>query len=333
MIHGREAQLHAGEWLPRVRLKSGLTRLYVRLPAGESLAEAAGGKGGLERMKAMRLRAVRAFSLVEMIAVISIIAVLVSLAVVGVMGVLNSSKAKGTLATMIALKLAIEEFADDQSMASGRGDPRSTTGPDPRKEWRLPAPDNTLGYKAYFGSLPPTPIAQIDLDNPTAPLLNEGKPDQAQQVSRQFSNMVRAYLQGANAGPIGREGLLPNGIDVKWRSPKQDPTGEDYASIECLVLFLSQMSTRSRAMMNKLPEACKSDNLDLDRAVLAGTGNYAALYEITDAWDKPLRWAVRRQTSDLVRWELRSAGKDGKFDVGGAFAPIGRTDDVVLQGP
>ncbi|MGQ9651763.1 MAG: type II secretion system protein [Phycisphaerae bacterium] len=281
----------------------------------------------------MRSRAVRAFSLVEMIAVISIIVVLLSLAVVGLIGVLNSSKAKATLATMTALKLAIEEFAEDQPMAGGRGDPRSTSGPDPKKEWRLPSPDNSLGYKAYFGSLPPTPIAQIDLDNPTAPLLNENFADQAQQVSRQFSNMVRAYLQGSNAGPVGREGLLADGISVKWRSPAQNPTEEDYASIECLVLFLTQMSTRSKAVMSKLPEACRSENRDRDRAVLAGTGNYVALYEITDAWDKPLRWAVKRQTIELVRWELRSAGKDGKFDVRGAFAPIGETDDVVLQGP
>lgn len=273
----------------------------------------------------MRSRTVRAFSLVELIAVISIIALLLALTGIGVIGWINSAKVRGTTATMNTLKTAIDVFVNERPMASGWGDPRI---PKPNKEWRLPNPDGRLGYEAYFGSLPPTPIAQIDLDTPGAQPLNEDAPAQAKVISKQFSYMVMAYLQGGSM-KAGRQGLLPNG-KPGWQSPSQDPTSEDYASIECLVLFLSQMSPRSKAVIDKMPTECRK-NLDRDRAVLGGTDNYAELIEITDAWGKPLRWAVQRVSSDLVRWELRSAGKDGVF--ASPFAATEQFDDVVLQGP
>jgi len=271
----------------------------------------------------MRSRTVRAFSLVELIAVISIIALLLALTGIGVIGWINSAKVRGTTATMNTLKTAIDVFVNERPMASGRGDPRIP--PKPKQQWSL-APEK-LGYEAYFGAFPPTPIARINDNDPFALLLNEDTSAEARVISKQFSHMVMAYLQGSSM-QAARKGLAPNGRP-EWQSPSQDPTGEDYASIECLVLFLSQMSPRSKAVIDKMPTECKK-NLDRDLAVLAGDQEFA-LIEITDAWGKPLRWAVQPVTIDLVRWELRSVGKDGVF--ASPFAATEQFDDVVLQGP
>jgi len=288
------------------------------------LAVRAGEKRSRERENTMRSRTVRAFSLVEMIAVISIIALLLALTGIAIIGLIDSAKVRGTKATMNTLKTAIDVFVNERPMASGWGDPRIP--PKPKQEWRL-APEK-LGYEAYFGAFPPTPIAQINLNEPTARPLNEDLPSEAKVISKQFSHMVMAYLQGSTM-QAARKGLAPDG-KLEWQSPSQDPTGEDYASIECLVLFLSQMSPRSKAVIDKMPTECKK-NLDRDLAVLAGDQEFA-LIEITDAWGKPLRWAVQPVTSDLVRWELRSAGKDEKFSVA-FFSEPEKSDDVVLQGP
>lgn len=325
MIQSREAGLHAGGWFPCVRVTSALERLYVRLPAAEPLATPVGKKRGQERVNTMRSRTVRAFSLVELIAVISIIALLLSLTGIGAVGWINSAKARGTMTTMNTLKTAIDVFVNERPMASGWGDPRIP--PKPNREWRLPNPDGRLGYEAYFGAFPPTPIAQINTNNTAAPLLDEDTPAEAKVISKQFSYMVMAYLQGSGM-QAARMALDPNGRP-EWLSPGNDPTSEDYASIECLVLFLSQMSPRSKGVIDKMPTECKK-NLDRDVAMLAG-GQQFALIEITDAWGKPLRWAVQPVTSDLVRWELRSAGKDGVF--ASPFAATEQSDDVVLPGP
>jgi prepilin-type N-terminal cleavage/methylation domain-containing protein len=315
-----------GGWQRVVRATFYFTAGYVLIPMSVPEAFQMGKRRGEQLMNRVRPRSARAFTLIEMIVVVSIVAILLSLVGVGAVSWINSSKVRATAATLEALKVAIDDYVNERPMASGRGDPRSTTGPNPNQVWTLP--DGHLGYDAFFGALPPSPTARIDLVTPTVDPFIEDLPAHVPTISRQFSHMVIAYLQGSNAQNDGREGLSPSGT-VVWKSPAVTPPSEDYASIECLVLFLSQMSPSSRSKIDKLKD-CTS-NLDRDRAILAGTGARADLVEITDAWDKPLRWSVRRVTDTLVRWELRSAGKDGKFSL--AFTPKEKSDDVILQGP
>ena len=130
----------------------------------------------------------------------------------------------------------------------------------------------------------------------------------------------------------------------------------DYASIECLLLFLRTFSPDAAKIIADLPSSAIS-NLDHDVAfedpnnnkepdVDSTTGEplekAIELFEVLDAWRRPIRYAITEPIFDAVtgqvifpaRWELRSAGQDGVFALPFVEAHRGiDTDDVVLSGP
>ncbi len=276
-------------------------------------------------MTGPRPQTVRAYSLVEMIVVISIIALLLALAGIGINSVVNSRRVSATQLTMQTLETAISEFEKDGPL-SNRGDP--STGD----------PDESFPYISYFGDpasgrqRPPSPVVPLGLGFPPgSPLLNESIPAQAGVVSSQFTKTVKAYMRGPNPPNPTREGMNADNTAVVWSDNPVDPT-KDFASIECLVLFLTQLSPGAKSWIDKLPESCKG-NEDRDYANLVG--GRVGLIEIKDAWDKPMRYSVKppdRMAKAFEKapsvWELRSAGKDGVFSPP-FFTPADRSDDVV----
>lgn len=287
-----------GGWQRLVRATFYFTAGYVLIPASVPVAFLTGKKRGEQLMNRARPRSVRAFSLVEMIVVVSIIAILLSLAGVGAVSWINSAKVTATTTTLKSLKAAIDEFVNAR----------------PIQDRPI---DTDIPYTVWFGNLPPCPVTPWNTSGP-----GSAKPysDDAPIASKQFDHLMLRFLMSAGQG-----------------NPRLGAPSPDYASIECLALFLSQCSPQSKSLVEKLPTA----NTDKDTANLM-SGNGVPLLEIIDAWDQPLRWAVWPHDMTLpgnqnlpelqkVRWELRSAGKDGKFAA--AFTPKEQCDDVILQGP
>lgn len=265
-------------------------------------------------MTGPRPQIVRAYSLVEMIVVISIIALLLALAGIGVNSVVHSRRVSATQLTMQTIETAIREFEKDrpvEAMDIGTG---------------LDYPR----YQAWFNHLPPSPVTPWSLARALTrppgfdPAYYETDNASAVAVAEQFTGLTTQYMRAG-----GRRWRLPDGTE---RSSPPKPT-EDYASIECLVLFLTQFSPNAKAIIDKLP-AEQKPNKDNDRVLLPGDPS-CPLIEITDSWGKPLRWAVIPFDQSVaanqnlpVRWELRSAGKDGVFSRP-FFTPADQSDDVV----
>lgn len=263
-------------------------------------------------MSRARPRSARAFSLVEVIVVVSIIALLLSLAGIGANAWINSNRVRDTEATMLALEQAIRDFSDANPLVA------------------RPIDGNGTSYGLWFGQWPPCPVTPW-MPPPAIPgpqpALNESIAGQAQAdaVVARMNHLVGWYLRSQGEP---RQWLLAGG---KSQFAPPEPT-RDYASIECLVLFLTQFSPAAKAKIGKLPQK----NLDNDRALPAGWPSAAPidLVEIVDSWGNPLRWAVLPHDQNVdankglpVRWELRSAGKDGVFSP--PFTPAGQGDDVV----
>jgi prepilin-type N-terminal cleavage/methylation domain-containing protein len=310
MISGEETNLPTGGRRPLSRVTFASAKVYVRPAAADIAVIPAGKKRGEQSMNRARARSARAYSLIEMIVVVSIIALLLSLAGVGAMAWINSSKHTATKTTLDSLKAAIDLFVNER----------------PIQDRPIKSPQDfpqTINYSPWFNSLPPCPVTRWQQAAP------DGRPPYLEtdlNVNTQFDHLIRRYLQAS-----GRRWKVGNAY-VLNKPP--DPE-KDYPSIECLALFLTQCSLQSKALVEKLPNA----NADQDDVCLPGN-NWVPLLEITDAWDRPLRWAVWPHNQSVVankdlpvRWELRSAGKDGVFDPRGAFAPVGGSDDVILQGP
>jgi prepilin-type N-terminal cleavage/methylation domain-containing protein len=265
-------------------------------------------------MTAPRPQTARAYSLVEIIVVISIIAILLALAGVGANSVINSRRVTATEMTMRTLETAIREFEKERPIEARE----IATG---------------IPYETWFEHLPPCPVTSWHRPPPAIGALpalyesdNSSTSYPATKVAVQFTDLIRRYFP---PGTETRRWQLPNGA---LASMPPDAT-KDYASIECLVLFLTQCSPKAKAIIDKLPESCK-DNQDKDQVVFPFGGPLIELIEIKDSWDKPLRWAVmpfnQNDPANIglpVRWELRSAGKDGEFSP--PFTPADRSDDVV----
>jgi prepilin-type N-terminal cleavage/methylation domain-containing protein len=262
-----------------------------------------------------RSRVASGFSLVEILVVVAIITILMTMAGVGYNHIVNSNRVTDTRAIMLTLEGAIKEFAAAQ--------------PIERRDIDVGFP-----YGMWFGHWPPSPVTPWDTTAPLAvgavPADYETTAAGAAAAFTRFDYLIRRYFwppPGSGPAIDPPVGVPPAGI----------PAEKHYASIECLVLFLTQCSPQAKAMIDKIPDE-RRPNLDHDRAMLvdsSGTQTWVDLHEVVDSWGVPLRWTVMPADQSIpqnsgvpVRWELRSAGKDGVFSP--PFTLPGASDDVVV---
>jgi hypothetical protein len=217
---------------------------------------------------------------------------------------------------METLRTAIDYYAADRPLQNNN-DPILDEG------------SNTYrGYSYIFGPYPPSPNATMAMSPGTPSVSNtsieyeSSMPPPYNEVGLKFLRLIETYIPRA----IGKD-------------PYPISNTDDYASIECFVLFLEEFSPQARAVLANLPDQVKS-NQDVDRSggalttdgIVYDDGRRRDLYEIVDGWGKPLRYYAGA-TNGLIkyRWELRSAGPDGRFSDPGTPEDAG--DDVVVTGP
>lgn len=287
-----------------------------------------------------------AFTLIELIVVVVIISLLLAIALPVSTGLLNSQKAKATLMTMQTLDSAMGTFASERPIA----DPHNCL----RGEAMIRRP-----YGEIFGPFPPSPVTAYALDSghadfavrgPTGFTTGEYRFAVDPGTKKKFEELVRYYLAPSVDIPEWHYNA-----DNSWFKTDH-PETDKYLSIETLVLFLRQLSPASRRTIERMQKHLTNkdrDTIEWDSDGLMGGGITATdLFEITDAWGNPLRYAVQSPVVDpgtgqrlKIRWELRSAGPDGKFrptfnmnpsagPVDGAFlSEEDAGDDVILRGP
>ena len=272
------------------------------------------------------------FTLVEIIVVVTIIALLAGIALPVAGGVLDNMKARNTRSTLDLLATAIEEYR--------RADPFKDGGS------CVPgAPSySTDSYKNMFGSLPPSPTA--DLVNPSVgspPAKYLWCPPGDPRIGPKLS-ADRLDDGGILRGYLGTDYFVASGVPAEAR--------QMYATSECLVLFLKTQSPSAAKIVAGLPSKYAT-NKDLDRVKLyANALNLSGkselkltqqqdqdLIEIRDAWNNAIEYTVKREWqkvgANVVHsgwsWELRSGGPDGKlalpFLQGSASG-----DDIVIGG-
>lgn len=287
------------------------------------------------------LRGIAGFTLMEMIVVVSIILVLLAIAVPVSTGLIKSQKSKATKATMLVLENAISAFSQekplDQHGAFGSFPPSPVSAFNPMFRNPEPLYDGDPLFLNEFG---PSAFAVNDVPAGVHPFVGETF------TKFKFEKLVRLYL--APNGDVPAMDWHYDG-DATWI--ENSLPSDTYLSIETLVLFLNRLSPESRDILAKLTK--QTTNLDKDRIAWDADGQTATtgdlfivdLFEIVDTWGTPMRYAVQTavRTTDgtmPVRWELRSAGADRKFEP--TFDPANPAlflpedeagDDVILRGP
>lgn len=272
-----------------------------------------------------------AFTLMEMVVVVAIIGLLLAIAVPASVGLVNSQKAKATKATMQTLELAINSFASEKPISD---------------DW----------YVARYGSFPPSPATSVVLlasdpafskAGPTGSTNGEYRFAADPGTKSKFEALVRGYLV-----PPGNVSTWHYNDNSSWYETDY-PDTDRYLDIETLVLFLRQLSPQARQSLDRMQK--NTTNKDGDRIAWDADGDNSTpevkttdLFEVNDAWGNALRYTVQSPVVNSkgmalkIRWELRSAGPDGKFSStflalpgpDGAFANEELAgDDVVLRGP
>ncbi|HOM53908.1 MAG TPA: hypothetical protein PLV57_22495, partial [Phycisphaerae bacterium] len=272
------------------------------------------------------------------IVVVAIISLLLAISIPVSMGLVNSQKAKATKMTMQTLDAAISSFAAEQPITSPE-------------------------YMTFFGSFPPSPVTPIFLDA-TKPAFENLGPSQFSLDDKNLkdnfidTNGTKARFErlvGNNLVPLGTgpdRWVYEN--DSQWKTTSH-PETDKHLSIETLVLFLRRLSPQASRSLDRLQKYVT--NSDGDRISWDADGSTDTrfdlfttdLFEVNDAWGNSLRYAVQAPVYTTngttngtlkIRWELRSAGPDGKFaptwrtPVDGSFADEDDgSDDVILRGP
>ena len=279
-----------------------------------------------------------AFTLIEMIVVVAIISLLLAISIPVSMGLVNSQKAKATKMTMQTLDAAISSFAAEQPITSPE-------------------------YMTFFGSFPPSPVTPIFLDA-TKPAFENLGPSQFSLDDKNLKdNFIDTNGTKARFESLVRNNLVPPGTgpdrwvyenDSQWKTTSH-PETDKHLSIETLVLFLRRLSPQASRSLDRLQKyVTNSDgdriSWDADGSTDTGFDLFTTdLFEVNDAWGNSLRYAVQAPVYTTngttngtlkIRWELRSAGPDGKFaptwrtPVDGSFADEDDgSDDVILRGP
>jgi len=281
--------------------------------------------------------ATRGFTLIEILVVIGILSILVALALPAATSLLEGSKARKTLATMQTVESAIGLYGNDNPFGADRTPLREVpvTGGGYARQY----------YRTLFGRVPPSPTAPFapdrdnlsDYDTPGDEDLEE-----LPETRLKFQRLIQMYLSREQDPDPNAEKLDPP--PPTWeKKPPLNLTTNDYSTIECLYLFLTQCSPTAKQALDRLPDSARA-NLDKDYLEKNGdTENPVVLYEIVDAWGRPLRYSAKWRHIDSTGeqtfpalWELRSAGPNGAFAEpfadDDAKDTLGQGDDVVLKG-
>jgi prepilin-type N-terminal cleavage/methylation domain-containing protein len=318
------------------------------------------------------------FTLIEMMIVVGIIVVLVAIALPTAYSVLGSSRGKQTLATMNTIAAAIEQFNRDNPFAFFQNQRvlRQITfpcTPTPKTVNYALGSSSGSGYTPLFGRYPPSPTTAMSIDpahpdtfvgggvgltSPPYPATKEEDTDLPTGATSQAVTLTKFFrlIYVMNGEEFASPDLSP-WIMLNDKGQRNTSTAQTYpkpyASIECLIYALRELSPGARNIIDKLP-ASVLVNTDKD-FVFHDTGpggtpdgafqtdeRQATLFEVVDAWKKPLRYAIREEWPDICnpnnlisgyrfKWELRSAGEDGIFAP--PFTEANKSDDVILQGP
>lgn len=289
--------------------------------------------------------------------VVGIIVLLAAIVLPAAFALLADSRVKQTKSTMNVLASAIEQFNAKKPFVFLR--PKNNKIHEYHLRQNPVVASQTDSYLAIFANFPPSPTAAFA---PDATALNaytrnipSGQPpypatlEQSLETGQKFLRLLNV-LKGEELDPD-----TPGTLEVVWRiwtdSPNPwDPSKEEYASIECLLFALREFCPDARKIVDSLQSAGSLVNLDKDFAygdIVSGvTANApdtnepkADLFEVLDAWKRPMRYAIREALRDPAnpaagaqfKWELRSAGEDGGFAP--PFSAEEASDDVILQGP
>jgi len=240
-----------------------------------------------------------AFTLVELVVVIAILLILSAIAVPVSTSLINQNKTANTQTTFEVLDIAIQQFIQDRPMqghSTASGSVCSGTA---------------VAYTEAFSNYPPSPMSE------TAPPPLPTDP---------------ACVASTELDPLTTT-KFDHLLDVLLEATRPDTSvPNEYASAETLILFLQQLSPKAKKMLDSLPDRLLT-NKDQD-IVQFITGQRVDLFEIVDAWGHPIRYMVTKsKTSEKFRYELRSAGPDGRFEEMFDFNKDGDGDDVITQHP
>jgi len=299
----------------------------------------------------------RAFTLIEMMIVVGIIVLLAAIVLPAAFSLLADSRVKQTKSTMNVLASAIEQFSAKKPLVF-LGQKYGL------RENPLNPPQIDF-YLAIFGNFPPSPTAafapdcaalnvymyQLASGQPPYPATYEEGP-QVSVVKETNQKFLRLLNVIKGVEPLDCSTGTPQVVWRIWTDPPAtwSPEKEKYASIECLLFTLREFCPDARKTVDSLQSAGTLVNLDKDFAygdnTTVGSANVADaneprvdLFEVLDAWKRPMRYAIREALRDPAnpaagaqfKWELRSAGEDGLFAP--PLSAEDASDDVILQGP
>lgn len=273
------------------------------------------------------------FTLIEMVVVVAIIALLLAISVPVSSGLLNSQKARATEAMFETVRNAIEVFQTEKPLKNHQ------------RIFELGS------HWDMFGPLPPSPTALLTWADPGDSDLWLSGPEMDAKTGL-LSNDKPGIRTREKF--IGKDMLIESYLQGEYRFPTTLSTQAPmkYATTECLLVFLRRFSPQARTIVDRVNKFMTNEDKDYVELLDPATGNPYSdpkredLPELRDAWGNAVRYTVRF-TGPVVggrmyRWELRSAGADGKFgdivDKNGIPDPFTTEaerysgDDVVVSG-
>jgi type II secretory pathway pseudopilin PulG len=292
-----------------------------------------------------------------MMIVMGIIAVLVAIALPTAFSMIKDGRIKQTKSTMDTIAAAIERFNRDNPFTNNKrtirqitfaGTPPTVTDYDIRMIFDRYPPSPTTAFSIDPANPQTFVSGGLGLPSPPYPATKEDDtelPAGASELNTRTKFLRLIYVMN------GRDFISTDPAPWTMRNDKNMSNtssslnyAKPYASIECLIYTLREFSSGARDIIDKLPASALT-NLDKDfvfqdanaNGVFETNERQATLFEVVDAWKKPLRYAIRERwqptkiSGFAFKWELRSAGEDGVFAL--PFRDADQSDDVILQGP